>query len=495
MSKAEGQVRRRETRMRKLREIETKLPGYRNLDELRIRDESDRVARKHRRQEDNSSMVWTPQQVSVQSLRSDTRVPGGGFFPASIESSMTITYPLSQSSNELGANFFFAKYSPNDGTSFSDYHAWLVKSYLEQRPNNVLGKVIEAVGMAGLSNVFHAPHVKSQARAQYSAALISMQQALNDPAQAVSDSTFMALMLFAFFEVRQDTIQSKSQRAVTHFPLEPGTAVLELRGKEQFSSERGALLYVQFRSYVLLACMQEHIAVPNALVKATFSFQTGALRQYWQRANIASPGSITEICIRVANLCAALRSQEVTDPRAIRAITQEIDADLETWRAGLPPSWAYTTVDVPYAAHDTFFHGKTHLYANLWNAEAWNYWRAVRMFIKQLILQNEVRSTEPDDALMGLALSTIRQLSIDICISTNSFKDSPRILSLMHSLFLVALEERNELSVISFAVEQLRRISATMGVRQANFMADTALKRSQAILRRVDSSFTADIDA
>ncbi|OAP56352.1 hypothetical protein AYL99_09531 [Fonsecaea erecta] len=403
----------------KCAKLKQNCPGYRNLDEVRIRDESERVAHRHR-QEDNSSEVWIPQQPLAQSLWHTTPA---GCFATSPQASMTIEYPLSPSSHALGANFFFAKYSPNDGSSFRNYHAWLIQSYSEQGPNNVLRKAIEAVGMAGLSNVFYAPNVKSQARAQYFAALVSMQQALNDPAQAVSDATFMALMLLAFFE----TVDCNNPGRYPHWAahVKAGTAVLELRGQNQFDSERGGLLYVQFRSYLLLACMQENLAVPKALVKATFSFQTGALRQNWQRANIASPGSITEICIRVANLCAVLKGQEVTNPQAIRAIALEIDTDLETWRAGLPPSWAYATIQVRDAANDTFS-GKKHVYNNLWNAEAWNYWRTLRALVTQLMLENEARSTEPDDALMTRALSTLRQLCIEICISTYSFRDSPR---------------------------------------------------------------------
>ncbi|KIW77983.1 hypothetical protein Z517_07816 [Fonsecaea pedrosoi CBS 271.37] len=402
--------------------LKQKCPGYRNLDQVRIRDESDRVARRCR-QEENSSMVWASSQTAIASLQNNTPASRKEYLAISRQQPVTIARSLSPSSHDLGANFFFVKYSPKDCT-FNNHHAWLTKSYFDQGPNNVLRKVIEAVGMAGLSNVFDASHIKSQARAQYSAALASMQKALHDPIQAVSDTTFMALMLLAFFETINCEALDRCPEWVAH--IRAGAAVLELRGQDQFSSERGGMLYVQFRSYLLLACMQENVAVPNALVKATFNFQTGTLRQNWQRANIASPGSITEICFRLANLRAAMKDQGAIDPQAIRATALEIDADLETWRAGLPPSWKYTTVSMSDAANDTHFAGKMHVYPNLWIAEAWNSWRAARILVNQLILQNEACVPNPDNALTDLALSTIRQLCIDICISTHSFRDSPR---------------------------------------------------------------------
>ena len=50
------------------------------------------------------------------------------------------------------------------------------------------------------------------------------------------------------------------------------------------------------------------------------------------------------------------------------------------------------------------------------------------------------------------------------------------ILSLIRPLYVVSLEELNPLSVRSFAVEQLRRIDASMGIRQAGLLAETASK-------------------
>jgi hypothetical protein len=50
------------------------------------------------------------------------------------------------------------------------------------------------------------------------------------------------------------------------------------------------------------------------------------------------------------------------------------------------------------------------------------------------------------------------------------------ILSLIQPLYVVSLEELNARSVRSFAVEQLRRIDASMGIRQAGLLAETVSK-------------------
>ena len=164
----------------------TQCPGYRNLDQVIFRDESERIIRKVRERE--STAILTQETVAMTA----------GISPHS----PSIPCPLSQPINELGVNFFFAKYVSNEPPFASNYRAWLTQSYIEARPNHVLRAAIEAVGMAGLSNVFYAPQVESKSKAQYCKALAAMAQALSNSAQAIADTTFMAVILFGLLEVR-----------------------------------------------------------------------------------------------------------------------------------------------------------------------------------------------------------------------------------------------------------------------------------------------------
>lgn len=172
--------------------------------------------------------------------------------------------------------------------------------------------------------------------------------------------------------------------------------------------------------------MQQQMAVPPALVRLTYSFQTSSIRRHWQHRNVASQGSICEISFRMVNLQAALKNGEVTDPQVIRKIALEIDSDLEAWRAGMPLNWRYTTIDATEAPAVTYLNGKRHVYPNLWTAEGWNNWRSLRIAINQIILENEFRLSVPDSVQKSISLSIIRQFSTDLCISTASFAGTPR---------------------------------------------------------------------
>ncbi|KIW73095.1 hypothetical protein PV04_01239 [Phialophora macrospora] len=465
-------------------------PGYRDLVDLMFRDESGKVLQKF-----SATVPLGP------SLTHDATITGP--FQTETPSSRlrrrtyrlkqhSIPRPLSMPIDNLGASFFFAKYSFNEEPFFSGYHDWLAHSYLEDGPSNVLRAAIDAVGLAGLSNVSYAPELESKSKEQYCNVLTALKKVLADPARVVENVTLMAVILLILFEVYRATPSSVSTpcslpfQQIVNFQtwdryhcweahVKAAAALLELRGQKQFDHDRGGQLYIQSRSHILLACMQQSTAVPSALVQTTYNFQTSTIRRLWRERKVASPGSISEISFRIINLRAALNCGEITDPAAIRATLLELDDDLEAWRVGLNPSWKYSSVyDPDEASSGCWLKGHRHLYPNNWIADAWNNWRGFRIIVKQMILDNEAKSATPDIVQNSHATSVIQEMSADICISIQSFRDHPRILSLIQPLYFVALTRLNTPVVRGFAVEQLRRIAASTGVRQAALLADTA---------------------
>ena len=173
-----------------------------------FRDESERVIRKARQSARNArqlehsgsiliqgSHTVSPSSAESGEIRFDVNPITSSQFPVSI------FYPLCQPISELGANFFVTKYSLNEPPFSTDYHDWLTRSYFEDGPNDVLRASIEAVGMAGIANVFHTPQVASKSKQRYCEALAALRQALDDPVQAIADTTFLAVILLGLFEV------------------------------------------------------------------------------------------------------------------------------------------------------------------------------------------------------------------------------------------------------------------------------------------------------
>jgi hypothetical protein len=246
----------------------TPCPGYRDLSEALFRDQSEKVARKAHHVEQAQPIFRSKNPVhtfpKVQKC-SKSRFDLNATPPS--EYSPNISHSLSQTISELGANFFFAKYTFKEHPYSSDYHDWLTRSYLDEGPKDVLRAALEAVGMAGIANVYHTPSVASKSKQRYCEALIAMQQALNDPVQAIADTTFLAVILLGLFEVLQfwdrfwnfvmltcvQTVNFETWDRYHYWEahVNAATTLLELRGQEQFTRERGAQLYVQIRSQIV----------------------------------------------------------------------------------------------------------------------------------------------------------------------------------------------------------------------------------------------------
>ncbi|OAQ89772.1 fungal specific transcription factor domain-containing protein [Purpureocillium lilacinum] len=444
-------------------------PGYRDLDHVRFRDDTRRtILRAGNRETQAPGRIHVSRMNSQDILSPRPSVSDSG---NAIRRAIPRAIPVRH--HELSASFYFSKYAFHEVPLSEAYQSWLTESY---RDAPVLKAAIEAVGMAGMSNVLYAPHLEVQARKRYSEALASTQQALNDADHAADDTTLMAVILLGLFETLNFRNGDQYRSWETH--IKGALTLLELRGQEQFSRERGGQLYTQIRSQILSVYMQQNSGVPRALAQAARSFQTSSTRQRWRKSNIATPSSIFEISFRIVNLRAAmLRGDAGLDRKAARETAMDIDRELQAWSAALPQEWNYQ-IEILDGPLDGGFGGIRHVYPSLWNAEVWNNWRLVRVLVSRILLDTSTESHgEPSlEPSVASIVSRIRQYSEDICVSTNALIDTPRILSLIRPLCVVALEEPNLASVRFVAVDRLRRIGSSMGVRQAVLLADTVAR-------------------
>lgn len=294
---------------------------------------------------------------------------------------------------------------------------------------------------------------------------------------------------------RERAVQHRTWRAALHSATVPDS---ESCFPTIYINDEPAQVLLQ-----LSTCMQRHIPVPQILMQMWDTFYTSKTRKWWQRRNLATSNSICEISFRLVNLRAASRNGEITDAQTIIDTATGIDDDLVKWRATMPPEWEYNAVD----SLDNFG-GTAHTYPNLWVAEAWKNWRILRILANQMIYEHEAGSSEPNDENTSNALLVIRQSSREVCICCSNFMGTPRKFgflfqpklsfgsftclnmhyypladrflllpgapTLIEPLYLVAMESLNPLELRYFAIEQLRSIDTTMGIRHASLLASMA---------------------
>ncbi|KAF2711043.1 hypothetical protein K504DRAFT_404180 [Pleomassaria siparia CBS 279.74] len=457
--------------------------GYRKLSDFLFRDESEKVIKKaHRRSAEANSTLMHKDLEIYTSFPDDDRPS----FDDENSSPLPLSRPnqydycmkdqlhelprptsLSQPLEQLGANFFFTKYTSSEAPFAGEYHDWLTSSYASEDP--IVYLAIEAVGMAGISNVSYAPAMVSKSAEKYCKALAALKQALSDPGQMMKDTTLMAVILLGMFEMIRFATWDRYEYWKAH--IKGAMVLLALRGFQQFSRKRGGLLFILIRSQILTACMHQNIPVPTALLQTSLNFRSSAIRSEWQHQNVASPNSMSDMSFRVIDLRAAIANGEIFDAQIIHAKALEIESDLVSWRWTLPNGWRYDTIR--NRSEPEAFMGMGHVYRSRWIAEIWNNWRTLRIVVNQIIIQTQLCLPVSSTSREARARSIIKQLSTDICISTTSFTNTPRVLSLVRPLYLVASEHVNHLDMRRFAASLMQKIGVDMGVQQATLLAST----------------------
>jgi hypothetical protein len=234
--------------------------------------------------------------------------------------------------------------------------------------------------------------------------------------------------------------------------------------------------------------MQQDIDVPDAVVSLRQKFRASPMGEQRRKVN---PGRIGDKCFEYLHLRSAIRNGEMTNPRDIREAALVMDSELEAWRGTLEPKWLYGVINVEDNSSGTYFNSQRHTYHSLWAAQNWNNWRTLRILINKLVLEHDPGSSAADDNQSTTSLSIIHRYSTEVCISAPDFMGSPRKSSkligirelnlnasigsgaLIWPLFVVAGEQLNATRERLWAVEHLRRLNSVMGIRQADFLAES----------------------
>jgi hypothetical protein len=129
-----------------------------------------------------------------------------------------------------------------------------------------------------------------------------------------------------------------------------------------------------------------------------------------------------DLCFRFFDLRSGIKTGKFPKQKDICEAAYQMDKDLATWSLTLAPKSGYTTESVEDAPAGLYFKGKRHVYGNAWAAQVWNNWRTLRILLNRIILCNDM----PDGVPWATALSVVKDLSNEICISTPMLIGSPR---------------------------------------------------------------------
>ncbi|KAL7783891.1 hypothetical protein V8C37DRAFT_396546 [Trichoderma ceciliae] len=239
-------------------------PGYVNLSQLRLRDETDRVTRK----------VQEAINFKADSLRKPQRTircPSLALNHAKKPDSKTralsnITHHpqvlnvLSDFTDDAAITYFITSYIVS--SPFSGYLQDLYTK--DQVIDDALSSAIYAASFATFALRTGDYNYLNKGRSRYSLALARTNVALKNPESAVLDRTLAAVLLLGLFESTVFVGRSSPVEWTTH--MTGALGLLQLRGLQQFKSNVAQKLFNHAANNIRTCCIQRKIKVYDELL-------------------------------------------------------------------------------------------------------------------------------------------------------------------------------------------------------------------------------------
>ncbi|CAG8152670.1 unnamed protein product [Penicillium salamii] len=287
---------------------------------------------------------------------------------------------------------------------------------------------IASVGLANLANLHNSSDILRSAKKSYSVALNAINAALGDPMQTTQDTTLAAILCIFLYEI----IIFEQPRSLDAWLIhtQGATALLEIRGGDQFQRQTGFHLFHAVRNEVLLGCLQRGERFPESMTKfpdnIAATSRTETLSDY--------KNDLTEITVMLCNLQAAIKDGYLQEAREILLLARSIDSQplsfsrrffarfpykIHKWTDRVSNIWR-ESANVSH--YDRCFH----VYTSSEASNIWNNYRCARILVNRLIVTSLCPWERQNPNLAGnsgfencgqISRSVSQQLAMEICLS------------------------------------------------------------------------------
>ncbi|KAH8646955.1 hypothetical protein BGZ60DRAFT_391555 [Tricladium varicosporioides] len=349
---------------------------------------------------------------------------------------------------------------------------------------------MSAVGLASLSHVTHSPEMVVQSRKDYIAALRLTNAALKSPTDVRKDSTLFTVMILSIFETITG-VDGASLGAWTKH-IEGATALVKLRGAEQFNTVAGQRMFLQVMSNLMLSSVQRTVAIPAEILELrekASKFMDPA-KPAWQ---------ISEVIIDYTIFRAAVRNCEILGPRAIVEAALVLDRRFIEIYEALSEEFSFNAV---YTSEnpELIWNGFYHQYQNHWTSQIWNGMRTCRILLHETIRDqvlagakalNPVFTEREITAQNESSVAIMLQLQADILASVPQHtrnaigKQATTLLEgsqgyfILWPLYLVGVMDLATETVRQWVIRRLRLLASNVGILQANVLAEYIEQRKE----------------
>ncbi|KXT14161.1 hypothetical protein AC579_9265 [Pseudocercospora musae] len=285
--------------------------GYRDLDALRVVDQTSLVSQKSSRKTNSPTRA-----TSSGTPLGSGYVGSSSSSPANSKSSQedllekivpgvrSFTSPHFWALQEASFLLFdqFISVASTCPKTELDFVALL---YGDVPSHGMLASMVSALGFMALPSHQRAQSHQMFAREQYVSAVRETQKALQDPNRATSDETLATVLLLGLYEFvdAEEPQFNTSSRLSMH--LEGSIKLLQLRGDAGMDHMSGTRMFHRICSQVVLGCMHRRLRIPEALL----SFADSMHKHLHAEEMMA-----LEVVKIAAQLCGILASTTVVEP-------------------------------------------------------------------------------------------------------------------------------------------------------------------------------------
>ena len=420
--------------------------GYRNTEQLRIRDET---------------------QATQQKALTSRFVPS------------TLDIPI----RERARNALFNHYVSGFSKTYD-----VLDLYQQNSDEKQLVASVDAVSLAFFSFQFDCTPASTISREAYLSALPLLNSALRTPKSATSDSTLLAILLLDLYEKITNNNPRSIDSWMSH--IKGALALVDLRDEPRLQDDTGRRLSARLSTNLLISCVAAKSPVPPALIKLRSDLEPFS--------NTDDPKwRLSGLVIEYTNLKAAVQDGRLSDSEIITR-AMELDLQFMLFAKDMPSTWLFSTTDLEEASERVFeMHYDT--YPDHLIAQGWNVSRLMRILLNNVIRSVHNISQDTESCFQGgsfhrsmsMATDVIDSIAKEICATvpqftrhekstqrskTYSMTQKLQSYTLLFALYVAGLYASPGTQIKPWVIKQLRFMSHDMGIRNADVVADILVK-------------------
>lgn len=283
--------------------------------------------------------------------------------------------------------FFIANYVAQPGLVPRGQFEWVTELLSQPHVDEGFRASVNAVSLAGLANATKNPAIMQKAQVAYGTALRITNGALMIKEKAIQDSILISVIMLGLYE----NMVFRDKRSIEAWAKHTNgaSALINMRGPQQFKSSIGRRIFHQFYGIALLVALETGTTVHAGLHNLYEDLRPKSDYEVHGR-------QWTTRIVDVMHDAINLNQDKTSDPATMLSTAFRIDRELDEVKALMPSIWHYETVRIE--EHSEYHYENFYsVYVDPWIAQMWNHLRSCRMYLYKAARENIKKGCEEYD--------------------------------------------------------------------------------------------------